>query len=156
MNEKQKRTLRICSKIIFGVYLVLLIYMLFFAESMGRTFTERTYHYNLVPFKEIKRFLVHWESLGTMAVMLNLFGNVAAFVPYGLILPIMYRRLRSLGRITLWTFEFSLLVEVLQLVSKVGSFDVDDLLLNTLGGILGYLGFVILDWIRRKRDGKTS
>ena len=34
--------------------------------------------------------------------------------------------------------------------------DVDDLLLNTLGGILGYLGFVILDWIRRKRDGKTS
>lgn len=156
MNEKQKRALRICSRIIFGVYLVLLIYLLFFAESMGRTFVERTYHYNLVPFKEIRRFWVYRESLGTMAVMLNLLGNIAAFVPYGLILPIMNRKNRSFWLMTLWTFEFSLLVEVLQLVSKVGSFDVDDLLLNTLGGILGYLLFLILDKIRRKRDGKTS
>jgi len=40
-----------------------------------------------------------------------------------------------------FSFEFSLLVETIQLVSKVGSFDVDDLLLNTIGGAIGYLNF---------------
>ncbi len=40
---------------------------------------------------------------------------------------------------TLISFEFSLLIECIQLVSKVGSFDVDDMILNTLGGSLGYL-----------------
>ena len=39
----------------------------------------------------------------------------------------------------LYSFELSLLVELLQLVFKVGSFDVDDLFLNTIGGLLGYL-----------------
>ena len=39
----------------------------------------------------------------------------------------------------LYSFELSLLVETIQLVTKVGSFDVDDLLMNTLGALLGYL-----------------
>lgn len=156
MNERQKRALRICSKIMFGVYLVFLIYLLFFAESMGRTYGERTYHYNLVPFREIKRFLVYRRNLGAMAVMLNLVGNIVALVPYGLFWPIMSPRNRSLWRIALLTFDFSFVVEIIQLVSKVGSFDVDDLMLNTLGGILGYLLFMMLDWFRRKRYGKTS
>ena len=45
----------------------------------------------------------------------------------------------------LYSFELSLLVELLQLVFKVGSFDVDDMFLNTLGGIAGYL----CQWITR-------
>lgn len=91
-----------------------------------------------------------------MAVMLNLVGNIVALVPYGLFLPIMSPRNRSLWHVALLTFDFSFVVEIIQLVSKVGSFDVDDLMLNTLGGILGYLLFMMLDWFRRKRYGKTS
>ena len=54
------------------------------------------------------------------------------------------------------TFLLSLSFETLQLIFKVGSFDVDDLLLNTIGGMLGYLAFWILDRIRRKKYEKTS
>lgn len=156
MKVEHKKTLRICCYIIFGVYIILLTYFLFFAESTGRTFEGRSYHYNLVLLKEIKRFWNHRESLGLMAVFLNLFGNIAAFVPFGTILPIMHHRYRSFLYMILMTFEFSLLIEVIQLVSKVGSFDVDDLLLNTIGGMLGYLVFEILNKIRRHRYAKTS
>ncbi len=121
MKAEHKKALRICSQIIFGAYIILLTYFLFFAESMGRTFESRTYHYNLVLFKEIRRFIVHSESLGTMAVVLNLFGNVAAFIPFGMILPIMHRRFRSFFYMLFLTFEFSLAVEVIQLVCKVGN-----------------------------------
>lgn len=156
MKEEHKRALRICSKIIFGVYIVLLTYFLFFAESAGRTFEGRTYHYNLVLFKEIRRFLTYRKTLGTMAVVLNLVGNVVAFIPFGMILPIMHRRFRSFFYMAFLTFEFSLAVEVIQLVCKVGSFDVDDLLLNTIGGILGYAAFAIMDKIRRENYEETS
>ena len=45
-------------------------------------------------------------------------------------------------------------MEVFQFISKVGSFDVDDLLLNTIGGICGYILFVICAAIRRRHAGK--
>lgn len=83
MKKDYKKTLRICSRIMFGVYIICLAYFLFFAESTGRTFEGRTYHYNLELFKEIRRFIVHRHTLGTKAVLLNLVGNIVAFVPFG-------------------------------------------------------------------------
>lgn len=129
---------------LFAVYLMSLAYFLFFAEATGRTFTERTYQYNLIPLHEIRRFLIYRRQLGFAAVTLNLVGNVVAFVPFGLFLPLLVRRVRSLGKTLLLGFEFSLLVEILQLFSKVGSFDVDDIILNTLGVFAGYVLFRLL------------
>jgi glycopeptide antibiotics resistance protein len=45
-------------------------------------------------------------------------------------------------------------VEVFQLLTRVGSFDVDDLLLNTIGGLAGYILFVICNAIRRRYHAK--
>ena len=54
-------------------------------------------------------------------------------------------------------FELSLLVELLQLVFKVGSFDVDDLLLNTIGGLLGYLVYKgLIDLWKRYEKAKNN
>ena len=47
-------------------------------------------------------------------------------------------------------FVFSLMLETLQLVFKVGSFDVDDMLLNTLGAAAGYLCYRLVQWTRCK------
>ncbi len=148
--------LRTCSKVMFGVYIICLIYFLFFAESTGRTFEGRTYHYNLVLFREIGRFFRYRETIGTTGVMLNLVGNVVAFVPFGFFLPVLSRKCRSFLYMVFFSFEFSLVVEIIQLVSKVGSFDVDDLLLNTIGGAIGYLIFVVLNRIRRKHHEKKE
>jgi len=54
-------------------------------------------------------------------------------------LPRLFKRCRNLFFVIVLSLELSLLVEVVQLVTRVGSFDVDDLLLNTIGGILGYI-----------------
>lgn len=57
----------------------------------------------------------------------------------------------------LYSFELSLLVELLQLVFKVGSFDVDDLFLNTIGGLLGYLVYKgLLDLWKRYEKAKNN
>ena len=96
----------------------------------------------LVPFKEIKRFVNHFWQLGLTAVLANIAGNVVAFMPFGFCLPLIAdHRIKFFGCM-LYTFGLSLAIELIQLVSKVGSFDVDDLMLNTLGGVLGYLTFL--------------
>lgn len=134
---------------------MVLVYFLFFSEGYRRTGTAAAeYRYNLIPFVEIRRFWVYRETLGLMAVYTNIVGNVIAFVPYGFLLPIVTHRMRSGFVIVMSGFALSLTVELIQLVTKVGSFDVDDLLLNTLGALLGYLLFLICDYLRRKYYGK--
>lgn len=142
--------------ILFGGYLLLLSYFLFFAEIMGRTNLTRSYHYNLIPFLEIRRFIVYRKKLGMMAVMVNLLGNVAAFLPFGFFLPTLSRKNRSFMYVTLLSFEFSLLIECIQLLSKVGSFDVDDMILNTLGGSLGFLCFLAAKKLIEKNEEKKK
>lgn len=130
--------------ILLVLYLVLLTYFLFFAEAMGRNPDARAdYSYNLVPFKEIRRFIVYRSVLGYKAVFLNIVGNVVAFMPFGFILPEVWDQLNRWYTITLMGFIFSLCIETAQLVGRVGSFDVDDLLLNTVGALIGYFVFVI-------------
>lgn len=151
------RKRRLAAGILFIIYFVILFYFLFFSERMGRTFSDRTYHYNLIPFREIRRFLTYRDTLGMEAVMLNIVGNVVAFMPFGTFLPIFSERSRKLWRTVYYSFELSLLVELLQLVTKVGSFDVDDLVLNTIGGLLGFLVFAVAARaVRGKISGKTT
>jgi len=92
-----------------------------------------------VLFREIKRFYRYREILGMKSVMINLAGNIVAFMPFGFFLPILWPRSGKFLYVTFWSFSFSLVVETIQLVYKVGTFDVDDLFLNTLGGIFGYM-----------------
>lgn len=150
MKIKNKKTIKYIFKIIFLLYIVILTYFLFFSERYGRLSTNTEYRYNLVLFKELKRFINYREEIGFESFIINIFGNVCAFVPFGFMLAIISENNRKLISVTLITFIFSLTVELLQLISKVGIFDVDDLFLNTIGGILGYLIFKVVNSIRKR------
>ena len=86
--------------------------------------------------------------------MINVVGNVVAFMPFGFLVPVMYREqrkevvykghfFRSFLFVSLLGFLFSLSVEAVQLVTMVGCFDVDDLVLNTSGVMFGYITYFI-------------
>lgn len=143
--------------VLFILYLASLVYFMFFAESFGRVNEQRDYAYNLELFKEIRRFYYYREQLGMKAFLLNVAGNVAAFMPCGFFLPIVSRRSRRWYNAILLSFGLSIGIELTQLAFRVGSFDVDDLFLNTLGGALGFAANRIVQRIRirRKRYGKN-
>ena len=155
MRKETKTWIRRGGALLFLLYLLALAYFLFFSETYGRVVIgEGEYHYNLIPFQEIRRFWIYREQVGTFAWVSNLLGNVIGFLPFGFILPVIFRNFSSFWSIMFGGFLFSLLVETIQLVTKVGCFDVDDLILNTLGAILGYLAFMLCDKIRRMYYGK--
>lgn len=142
--------------VLFIAYLALLVYFMFFAESFGRAEVQRKYAYNLELFKEIKRFYHYREQLGMKAFLLNIVGNVVGFMPCGFFLPIVSRRGRKWYNAILLCFGLSLCIEVTQLVFRVGSFDVDDLFLNTLGGVLGYILYRIVQRFRIRRRRRAQ
>lgn len=142
-------------KVMFVLYIFFLLYFLIFSDWYGRTGVSSEYRYNLVLFKEIKRFIEYREELGAFAVFTNLFGNILIFVPYGFFIS-MASTARGFFMTLFYSFGLSLCVEVFQILTKVGSFDVDDLLLNTIGGVLGYILFSICNRIRRRHNGRRE
>ncbi|NLJ91188.1 MAG: VanZ family protein [Clostridiales bacterium] len=133
--------------VIFIAYIAILTYFLFFSERYGRDTGLSNYRYNLTLFKELSRFITYRKQLGLESFIVNIFGNILAFTPFGILLPVVSPDNRKFINVGLLTLQFSFTIELLQLIFKVGIFDVDDLFMNTLGGILGYLifkGFYVL------------
>lgn len=135
--------------VMFAVYIGAMAYFLFFSEELNRD--AGSYEYNLELFKEIKRSIWCYNNGMREYFYLNVIMNVAAFMPFGFILPIISSKNRRALNITLLSFELTLTIEILQLLLKVGCFDVDDLLLNTIGGLFGYLLFKVCFRLGRKR-----
>lgn len=154
MEAAVKRGIKISGGVLFGIYVVGLIYFLFFAEGFGRTGEGLYRSYNLRPFQEIMRCVRYWKILGVEYVVLNLAGNVIGFMPFGMLLPVFARSVRRGWKVGILSFEISALVEISQLIFCVGSFDVDDMILNTLGGLLGYfLFFTMIRGVRTFKKG---
>ena len=153
MTKAAAKRIRITGWILFGLYVAAMIYFLFLAEWYGRSQGSGEPRYNLMPFREIRRFWRYRGQIGTGAVFLNLAGNGLGFIPFGAILPVLRRHLRSVWRIGVLSFVLSAQVEVIQLLTRLGSFDVDDIMLNTLGGVIGYGIFAVCNRLRRHYYG---
>ena len=142
-----KEKTRWIAALLFLVYLAILFYLLFWSPQMGRT-DEAEYRYNLAPFHEILRYIRYSDHFDWKVIVVNLAGNILAFVPFGYFICRLSPHRVGMVKTTFYTFAFSLLVELTQLALKRGSFDVDDLILNTVGG---FLGFWLFWYIHKKK-----
>lgn len=152
MNSR-KRFRTICL-VFFVIYVIGIVYFLLLCDIYGRTNGYSDYRLNLIPFFEIQRFLnsmLHDGSIQDIDVFINLVGNIAAFVPFGALIRWVRNQKTGFFTAVSYTFLFSFAIEVTQLLTRVGVFDVDDLILNTCGGAIGYLCYRILRAIDRRR-----
>ncbi len=146
MDKERENTNKrniLVSRCIFSIYLILVVYVMFFAENFGRVSGSEEYRYNITPFVEINRFMtLILNDLSNYKAWLNLAGNVVAFVPFGLFFPMLRNKHTGIINTVILTFVFSSMIEIIQLYTKIGVFDVDDIILNTLGGFVGYLIYI--------------
>lgn len=122
--------------LIFIVYILCLFHVV--------TFQDNNYGVsNFVPFKEIFRY-----DIGSAKFMKNVLGNIALFIPYGF-LASYYLNNKKFSVITILTIITTLTIETVQYyIGRV--FDIDDIILNLVGSIIGFLIFIGLDAIRNK------
>ncbi len=121
--------------------LLFIVYILLLFELLTGTENNSGSGINLVPFSEILRYQV-----GSKMFIYNVLGNILLFVPFGYFVT-RYIKGKSLYQIFIISFITSLTVEILQV--KLGrSFDVDDILLNVIGGVVGYFIYKLLNSIK--------
>ncbi|MGL5756117.1 MAG: VanZ family protein [Paraclostridium sp.] len=94
---------------------------------------------SLIPFQGI---IEMFQSGITSYWIINIIGNIVMFIPIGFLIPLLYDKLNSCIKVVLFGFVTSLIIELTQLFLIRGT-DIDDLILNTTGALLGYLVFII-------------
>lgn len=102
---------------------------------------------NLIPFVNLMDYNVLREA------KLNLIGNLAMFIPVGIIWPAVFKALNTHIRALAAGIGFSLCIEILQLPFFDRVTDIDDLILNSLGFLTGYLIWLLIKFLKQKIQG---
>ncbi len=155
-ETNNKKILRINLWIYLILYVILFLTLTLFDAKFGRSglvlnnyFSKNFINYvkitsNIIPFKTIIGYLKSFNSLySTSNIMFNLLGNLFALVPLGLLLCLLFKKQNKFKNylITILLLVFG--VEIAQLLTSSGAFDIDDIILNTLGAIIWFFIYKI-------------
>ncbi len=131
------------------VYLLILIDYTLISGSYGRSISNIFWadratiqHYfenktNYIPFETINLFLGS-SKLQTYVVVENICGNLFALMPFSLLAPYLFKKLKKTGRFFIFAAVFSFSIELLQIVFLTGAADIDDFILNVTGAMIAY------------------
>ena len=147
-------------RILFILYLLLLMKVIIFkypfevmrqiaASWKKEVFWEGLSGANFELFRTIKLYVRHWDNKGINSFG-NLIGNIIAFIPLGYLMPRLHKIFENLFLCMATALLFILGIELFQLFSAFGIFDVDDILLNGLGTFIGYLCFVLMKLLAKE------
>ena len=134
-------------KLIFAILIVyglILLYVLFFRRiGVDYPWTYPEYlkaMHNFIPFKSVYEFLAApvLPAAVVFRFALNFFGNSLLFIPWGVLLPACFERMRSFRRFVILTLITLIAMETIQILTMLGSFDIEDISLNMAGACIGY------------------
>lgn len=128
-----------------AIYAVIMAYFLFFRHgfNVGGTYWEHiSMNINICPFYTIRQhLLIILQQSNPYLVpyaFFNLLGNIIGFIPFGILLPTLFKQTRTFKCFFLYAVSSIMLIELIQLFTLRGSCDIDDLILNILGSLTGY------------------
>lgn len=117
-------------------------------DSYGAYLQQQGLNWNLKPFTTIRLYLSLLQSADGGLVRhawINLVGNIAMFIPLGYLLPNIWKKLRKFYITVLVAIGIVFVAEALQFITGLGSFDVDDFILNCLGITIGYWAWKLIN-----------
>ena len=138
-----------------SIYIIMYLILLFeftFIIDRNRfniiTFKDLVYYVNLIPFKTINSIVT--SDINLFHKVYNLIGNLIAFMPLSFLLIVKDKKYIKIGNQIMILLPLVFFIEVIQLITMVGRFDVDDIILNTVGGIIGSGIYIITDSIKER------
>lgn len=143
----------------FAIYSMVVIHIVFFWYRSGAWSNMSMVQYalfqmNLVPFKTISGYVkvIFDGSMNLSIPIQNLGGNLFMFFPLGIYLPLFVEKKKVWKKYLGTVLLFLLGIELVQFVTRRGSFDVDDLILNLAGAMLGFLMWKtrLLQWFEKE------
>ena len=138
-----KKLIRISLFVGFLFYIIFLILILFYRSNRGADIGIREYlyfHGNLVPFHTVVSYIKSFMEgkINSNLVYRNIFGNLFLFAPLSMFMYVFFKKTKAFLKNAVLVFSCVLFAEVFQMIFRVGSFDVDDIILNMLGAFIGF------------------
>ncbi len=151
----KKRKFKVLMLSLFLIYISGILYYTLFSPLYNRNFAvtgltfEAFINYlkscNFIPFKTIfsyiKQFFIFSEEITQEVILLNLIGNFICLIPLCIFIPFFFKKFKKRKKFIFLIILLAFIIELLQLITMNGSFDVDDIILNSTGCILFYLLF---------------
>ncbi|MDE5770879.1 MAG: VanZ family protein [Ruminococcus sp.] len=141
ISKKLNNLFRVAG-IVYGLILLYALFLRRMGHGNALTYTEYLkYMSNFIPFMSVYNlvtapFISDYDILN---FLINFVGNILLFIPWGFLLPLYFKSLRTFKRFIRTTLISVLLIESVQLFTMLGSFDIEDILLNTVGACIGFL-----------------
>ncbi|MFD7523101.1 VanZ family protein [Paenibacillus chitinolyticus] len=135
--------LRKMTLLLLGLYTGLIFYFLYIGFNRSSHIVDRGMRYNLIP----QGIPLHYPMGRDFHSWIFEFGNFAAFVPFGLLIPLLFR-CKFVPFIACFLVSITFL-ETVQMVTRLGAFDIDDIVINTLGAAVGF-------WAQRLAPGRRD
>ncbi|MGL6197367.1 MAG: VanZ family protein [Lachnospiraceae bacterium] len=143
--------LLLVSVVVYILFLLKLLLFKYYSPIDILTSNYEAYRsFNLIPFGGIYDYLIKHVTSSNLAVT-NVLGNIVIFIPMGVLLRL-YSSKDEILRPVAVVFVTSVTVEVIQYILGIGASDIDDVILNTFGGFLGVLLYMLLLKILRNRS----
>ncbi|MBE5935504.1 MAG: VanZ family protein [Lachnospiraceae bacterium] len=112
---------------------------------------------NLKPFRGIEDILEHYTYSQYAGIQIDFFiGNVLLFVPFGFLIPIVYKKINSYFKVSLLTITSILVIEIIQFFTGYGAFDIDDIMYNFVGSMCGYGFYIIIRSIHIEKNNRIK
>jgi glycopeptide antibiotics resistance protein len=135
-RETRKATVKAICLAVFVIYILVVLNLTLF--RVGVYYDKRQLNLSLfVDLIYIYKYVGKWQFIRLFL------GNIGWFVPFGMLLPVLLKRGNAFKVVALG-FLFSLSIEILQFIFRKGIAELDDLILNTLGAMIGYLLYKLL------------
>ena len=135
----------------FFIYFLVVIYFTFFKGGILHLDLQMRSYANIIPLLEtIKMFQDNFMGIGNS--LYNVIGNILLFIPFGFAIPLLFKNHNKLFKVTLYGFVASFSIELLQYLTCTNFTDIDDVIFNTLGALVGFLTFNIFMFIVRKTN----
>ncbi len=151
MSNKKEKICNIILGITFIVYLLILFASLFLKKDYSWAVFLSKREINIIPFKTICHYITLLSADDIklrIQAKINFWGNIGLFLPLGVFLSLSKNSKQTIIRV-LW---FSLVVEIIQLILNIGTFDIDDIILNTIGGFIGAVAMIFLTRLIKNPD----
>ena len=165
-GEYMKKNCKKVWKFVFLVYILILIklivfkypweYLMDIVKSWEKgVVLEGLATANFTLGKSIRMYIKYFNKFPFWNGFANLAGNILVFIPFGFLMPKAYPKCGRWWRVFYCAIGFVMCIELFQLFSAFGAFDVDDILLNVLGSVIGYSVFAVMRKVKiRIRAGR--
>ena len=138
MKKKVFSGFVIASAILYIYFLFNVLFIQFGRGNIALSEHMRfVYAFNLTPFKTIAEYCAAFIDGNRGAAIMNLAGNLLLLLPLGFYLPFLVRKMAKIGVYAVVVSAVIIFIEVAQMMTRTGSLDIDDFILNLSGALIG-------------------